>query len=85
MATFFIGAGLVHRFVVVYFAVPGDAWVDFGPLRANSRNLLGLTFGFALLFLGMGAVQWGRKIMADEEMIDYRHSAASSATTRTTC
>ena len=27
----------------------------------------------------MGAVQWGRKIMADEEMIDYRHSAASSA------
>jgi ubiquinol-cytochrome c reductase iron-sulfur subunit len=54
-------------------------WVDFGPLRANTRNLLlGLTFGLALLFLGMGAVQWGRKIMADEEMIDYRHSAASS-------
>ena len=46
-------------FVVVYFAVPGDAWVDFGPLRANSRNLLlGLTFGLALLFLGIGAVQW---------------------------
>ena len=46
VATFF---GLVPvlsiGFVVVYFAVPGDAWVDFGPLRANSRNLLlGLTF-----------------------------------------
>ena len=37
VATFF---GLVPilsiGFVVVYFAVPGDAWVDFGPLRANS-------------------------------------------------
>ena len=80
VATFF---GLVPLlsigFVVVYFAVPGDLWVDFGPLRANSRNLLlGLTFGFALLFLGMGAVQWARKLMDDEEMIDYRHSAASS-------
>ena len=27
-------------FVVVYFAVPGDAWVDFGPLRANSHQCL---------------------------------------------
>jgi ubiquinol-cytochrome c reductase iron-sulfur subunit len=80
VATFF---GLVPvlciGFVVVYFAVPGDAYVDFGPLKANTRNLLlGLTFGLALLFLGVGAVQWARKIMADEETIDYRHSAASS-------
>ena len=80
VATFF---GLVPLlsigFAVVYFAVPGDAWVDFGPLRANSRNLLlGLTFGLALLFLGVGAVQWARKLMDDEEKIDYRHSAASS-------
>jgi ubiquinol-cytochrome c reductase iron-sulfur subunit len=79
VATFF---GLVPvlciGFVVVYFAVPGDAWVDFGPLRANSRNLLlGLTFGLALLFLGIGAVHWARKLMDDKEMIDYRHGAAS--------
>jgi ubiquinol-cytochrome c reductase iron-sulfur subunit len=80
VATFF---GLVPilsiGFVVVYFAVPGDAWVDFGPLQANTRNLLlGLTFGLALLFLGIGAVHWARKLMDDEEKIDYRHSAASS-------
>jgi ubiquinol-cytochrome c reductase iron-sulfur subunit len=59
--------------------VPGEAWIDFGPLRANTRNLLlGLCFGLALLFLGVGAVQWARKLMDDEEWIDYRHSAASS-------
>jgi len=80
VATFF---GLVPvlciGFVVVYFAVPGDSYVDFGPLRANTRNLLlGLTFGLALLFLGVGAVQWARKIMSDQETIDYRHPAHSS-------
>jgi len=80
VATFF---GLVPvlsiGFAVVYFAVPGDSYLDFGPLRANTRNLLlGLTFGLALLFLGVGAVQWARKLMDDEEMIDYRHGASSS-------
>ena len=71
-------------FVVVYFAMPGDVFFDFGPLRANARNLgLGLTFGLALLFIGMGAVQWARKLMDDDEMIDYRHPAASSEDDRT--
>ena len=85
VATFF---GLVPLlsigFVVVYFAMPGNVYFDFGPLRANARNLgLGLTFGLALLFIGMGAVQWARKLMDDEEMIDYRHPAASSEEDRT--
>ena len=71
-------------FAVVYFAVPGDAYIDFGPLRANTRNLLlGMTFGLALLFLGVGAVQWARKLMDDKEMIDYRHGAASSESDKT--
>jgi Mrp family chromosome partitioning ATPase len=50
-------------FVVVYFAVPGEASVDLGFLQANSRNLvLGTCLGLALLFfLGIGAVQWTRK------------------------
>ena len=80
VATFFgLVPVLAIGFAVVYFAVPGDAYIDFGPLRANTRNLLlGLTFGFALLFLGVGAVQWARKLMDDKEMIDYRHGASSS-------
>ena len=43
-----------------------DAYIDFGPLHANTQNLLlGLTFGLALLFIGIGAVQWARKLMDD--------------------
>jgi ubiquinol-cytochrome c reductase iron-sulfur subunit len=79
VATFF---GLVPLlaigFVVVYFAVPGTWFFDFGPLRANARNLgLGLTFGLALLFIGMGAVQWARQLMDDHEMVEHRHGATS--------
>ena len=44
---------------------------------------MGLTFGLALLFIGLGAVQWARKLMDDEELIDYRHPAASSEEDRT--
>jgi ubiquinol-cytochrome c reductase iron-sulfur subunit len=69
---------LAIGFAVVYFAVPGNWFFDFGPLRANARNLgLGLTFGFSLLFIGMGAVQWARMLMSDEEMVDLRHGATS--------
>ena len=69
---------LAIGFAVVYFAVPGDWFFDFGPLRANARNLgLGLTFGLSLLFIGIGAVQWARTLMSDEEMVDLRHGATS--------
>ena len=63
---------------MIYFAVPGTWYFDFGPLRANARNLgLGLTFGLALLFIGIGAVQWARQLMDDREMVDHRHGATS--------
>ena len=80
IATFFgLVPVLAIGFAVVYFAVPGNLFFDFGPLRANARNLgLGLTFGLALLFIGIGAVQWARKLMDDKEMVDYRHGATSS-------
>jgi ubiquinol-cytochrome c reductase iron-sulfur subunit len=69
---------LAIGFAVVYFAMPGDWYFDFGPLRANARNLgLGLTFGLSLLFIGIGAVQWARTLMSDEEMVDLRHGATS--------
>ncbi|HEU4525327.1 MAG TPA: Rieske 2Fe-2S domain-containing protein [Gemmatimonadales bacterium] len=43
-----------------------------------SNVTLGLTLGGALLFIGIGIVQWARKLMGDHEMVELRHSAASS-------
>ncbi len=84
VATFF---GLVPLlavgFVVVYFAVPSEWYIDFGLLHTTTKNLLmGLCSGLALLFIGIGAVQWARQLMDDHEMVDYRHSASSSADDR---
>jgi ubiquinol-cytochrome c reductase iron-sulfur subunit len=70
---------LAVGFVVAYFAVPSSLYVDFGFLNANAKNLLlGLTVGLALLFIGIGAVQWGRQLMDDHEMVEYRHGATSN-------
>ena len=80
VATFFgLVPVLAISFVVVYFAVPNQWYVDFGFLHTNAKNLLlGLSFGLALLFIGMGAVQWARTLMDDHELVDYRHGATSS-------
>jgi ubiquinol-cytochrome c reductase iron-sulfur subunit len=43
-----------------------------------SNVALGGCLGLALLFIGIGAIQWSRKLMSDHEIVEYRHSAASS-------
>lgn len=66
-------------FVVSYFAIPKTAYIDFGPLHANLLHVvLGLTLGLALVLIGVGAIQWARQLMSDEEMVDYRHGVESS-------
>ena len=71
-------------FVVSYFAVPKDAYIDFGPLHTNAQNVVfGLTLGLALLLIGLGAIQWARQLMDDEEKIEYRHGAVSDEEDRT--
>ena len=65
-------------FVVAYFAlktgVGGQTIVGLGA----SNVALGLALGFALLFIGVGVIQWARKLMADEELSEERHPASSS-------
>ncbi|SDS05419.1 menaquinol-cytochrome c reductase iron-sulfur subunit precursor [Friedmanniella luteola] len=66
---------LAVLFVVIYFAVPRDAVF----LGQNAKNIgLGVTAGLALMLIGVGAVQWGRQLMDDHEMVDHRHGAAST-------
>ncbi len=65
-------------FCVAYFAidngVDGDTIFGYGA----SNLALGLTMGLALVLLGAGAIQWARKLMADQEIIEYRHPTASA-------
>jgi ubiquinol-cytochrome c reductase iron-sulfur subunit len=66
-------------FVVCYFAIPKDAYIDFGPMHTNAQNLVfGLTLGLALVLIGTGAIQWARQLMDDHEKVEYRHGAVSS-------
>jgi len=70
---------LCIAFVVIYFAVPREWFINFGPLKAGAQHVgLGLTGGLALLLIGIGAIQWARKIMSDHELVEQRHGATSS-------
>ena len=65
-------------FVVAYFAFdigdnPTVIW-GFGM----SNLALGVTLGLALLLIGVGAIQWARKLMSDVEIVEPRHPVASS-------
>lgn len=75
VATMFgIAALLAVAFVVAYFAVPKDAsFLGFGA----SNLALGTTLGLALLLIGLGAVQWARRLMDDHEIVEERHPVSS--------
>ena len=69
-------------FVVAYFTLEiGDNFDTFIGLGA-STVALGLALGGALLFIGIGIIQWARKLMGDHEISELRHPAASSAEDR---
>jgi ubiquinol-cytochrome c reductase iron-sulfur subunit len=65
---------LILASCAAYIFVPIDAtFLNFGA----SNLAIGTTLGLALLFIGMGAVQWAKKLMADHEIIEERHPVAS--------
>jgi ubiquinol-cytochrome c reductase iron-sulfur subunit len=69
---------LTVLFVVAYFALDiGENWQTFGGLGAQTLAL-GLTLGGALTCIGVGIIHWARKLMADKEIVEMRHPAASS-------
>ncbi len=85
VATMFgLSALLIVAFVVAYVMVQTDQYLDLGNIGKFqlSNVLLGLTFGGAVFLIGAGAIHWAKKLMADEEMVDYRHPAATDDETR---
>lgn len=70
---------LALAFCVFYFAVDKDqTFLGWSALNFS----LGATLGLSLLLIGMGAIQWAKKLMADHEIIEMRHPAESSAEDR---
>jgi ubiquinol-cytochrome c reductase iron-sulfur subunit len=79
-AMFGLAALLVVAFCVLFFLVPRDgAFLGLGA----SNLALGTTLGLALLLIGIGAVQWARRLMDDHEIVEERHSSSSSGEDRT--
>jgi len=64
-------------FLVSYFALTigegGDTFLGLGA----STVALGLFMSGAMLFMGLGIIQWARKLMSDQEITEDRHVAAS--------
>ncbi|GAA4366774.1 Rieske 2Fe-2S domain-containing protein [Nocardioides caricicola] len=69
-------------FVVSYFTFDvGEDWDTIGGFGASNLTL-GLALAGALLFIGIGIIQLARKLMADQEIVEYRHPAGSSEADR---
>jgi ubiquinol-cytochrome c reductase iron-sulfur subunit len=73
----------VILFVVSYFVFDinggsnGETVQTFHGLGA-STVALGVCLGLALLCIGIGLIQWARKLMGDHEIVEMRHPARSS-------
>lgn len=79
---FFLSMLCAVLFVVAYFSFQiGDDPSVFAGLAASTVSL-GILLGISLLCIGIAVIQWARKLMGDHEIVEMRHSAASSAEDR---
>ena len=85
IATFFgLSTVCAILFVVAYFSFDVGSEPDLILGYGASTVTLGLTLGLALLLIGVGAIQWARKLMSDVESGEQRHPAASTEADRET-
>ncbi len=70
-------------FVVSYFSFNVNGGADGAEVETifglgASNVALGSSLGGALLLIGIGLIQWARKLMSDHEIVEMRHPARSS-------
>jgi ubiquinol-cytochrome c reductase iron-sulfur subunit len=75
---FMLSAVCTVLLLVSYFAFDVGEDPDVVAGLGASNLFLGLSLAGALLFIGLGVIQWARKLMADHEIEEPRHPAASS-------
>lgn len=80
---FVLSMVLVVLFCVSFFTFEIGENPDLIGNLGASTVALGLTFGGALLCIGIGVIQWARKLVSDHELVEMRHSAHSSPEDRT--
>ncbi len=74
-AMFGIATLLLLAFCVAYIVIDKDQTF----LGWSAMNFtLGATLGGALLLMGVGIIQWAKKLMGDHEIIEMRHPSAST-------
>ncbi len=76
---FVLSALLIVAFIAAYVAIPTSTFVNLGVIGIVqlSNLILGATFGLSILLIGIGAIQWAKKLMSDEEVTDERHPLGS--------
>jgi ubiquinol-cytochrome c reductase iron-sulfur subunit len=83
IASFFmLSAVFALLFCVSYFVFDIGGNPDTIAGYGASNVTLGVCLGLALLLIGVGAIQWARKLMSDVEVVEMRHPTASSETDR---
>ena len=79
IATLFgLSSVMAILFCVAYFVFEVGADPDVFLGMGASNVALGVTLGLALLFIGVGVIQWSRKLMNDTEIVEMRHPLRSS-------
>jgi ubiquinol-cytochrome c reductase iron-sulfur subunit len=82
-ALFGLSAVCAVLFVVAYFSFEINGGGDGEKVETifglgASNVALGASLGGALLLIGIGLIQWARKLMSDHEIVEMRHPARSS-------
>ena len=80
---FGLAAVCLLLFCVAYFVFDVGDRPDVILGYGASNVALGLLLGLGLLLIGIGAIQWARKLMSDVEVVEMRHPVASSEVDRT--
>ncbi len=79
---FLLAGALAVAFCVAYIAFSPSPDGETLAGYSLSNLTLGLSLGLSLLLIGIAVIQWAKKLMTDHEIIEYRHTAASTQADR---